>query len=63
MGMGGNGCGKGGTSGNAGRTTGKKRGRFLKKERTVEEEGERSACNAARTGKLRKADVEKDSIR
>ena len=30
---------------------------------TVEEEGERSACNVARTGKQRKADVRKDSIR
>ena len=29
---------------------------------TVEEEGERSACNVAKTGKQRKADVGKDSI-
>ena len=55
MGMGGNGCGKVGTSGNAGRTTGKKRGRFLKKGGTVEEEGEQSACNAARTWKAEKS--------
>ena len=34
------GCGKEGTSGNAGRTTAKKRGRFSKKGGTVEEEGE-----------------------
>ena len=61
MGTGGNGCGKGDAGGNARRTNGKERGRSAKK-RTVEEEGERSACNAAGTKKQRKVDVGKACI-